>query len=62
MSLWDKYPPQQQPRCHGQQLCEVSSPSKLPVEGNGLGKKIPCVNCDLDLGGKTLIQGHDTIV
>ena len=46
---------QQQPLCHGQQLCEVSSPSKLPVKGHG-------VNCDLELGEKTLIPGHDTIV
>ena len=32
------------------------------MKGNGLEKKIPCVNCDLDLGDKTLSEGHDTIV
>ena len=30
------YPPQRQLLGHGQQLCEVSSPSKLPVKGNGM--------------------------
>ena len=30
---------------HGQQLCEVSSQSKLPVKGYGLR----CVICDIDL-------------
>ena len=34
MSLRDKYPPQQ-PLSHGQQLLEVSSPSKLPMKDNG---------------------------
>ena len=32
-------PPQQQPLDHGQQLCEVSSPSKIPMKGNGSESK-----------------------
>ena len=58
--LTGQIPPQQQPLGHGQQLCEVSSPSKGPMKGNGL-EKLPCVNCDLDFGDMSLSQGHDTI-
>ena len=32
------------------------------MKGIGLEIFFPCVNCDLDLGDKTLSQGHDTIV
>ena len=35
-------PPQQQPLCHGQHLCEVSSPSKGPMKGNGQEKITMC--------------------
>ena len=59
--LWDKYPRQQQPLGHGQQLCEESSPSKLPMKGNGPEKKLPYVKCNLDIGDMTLSQGHDMI-
>ena len=33
--LMGQIPPQQQPLGHEQQLCEVSSPSKLPVKDKG---------------------------
>ena len=36
MPLWNKYPSQQQPLGHGQQLCEVTFPCKLPMKDHGL--------------------------
>ena len=64
MSYRDKQIPlQQQPLSHGQQLCEVSSPSQLLVKGNGLETIfLPCVNCYLDLGHMYMSEGHDMIV
>ena len=60
--LTGQIPPETTIPGDGQQLCEVSSPSKVSVIGNIVRKKSPCVNCDLDLGDMTMSQGHDTIV
>ena len=56
----EQIPPQQQPLCHGQELSEVSSPSNLTVIIYGPDTDFRCVHCNLDLGDKTLGQGHDT--
>ena len=52
--------PQQQPLSHGQQLCEVSSPSTLSEKGNNPETFLQCLNCDRDLGNITPSQVHDT--
>ena len=49
------------PLGHGQQLCEASFKSKLPVKGNIPGYTfLLCIHCDL--GDKTFDQGHDILV
>ena len=48
----DKYPHNNNPLGHGQQWCKVLFPSKLPRKVM-VRKKLPCVNCDIDLGDMT---------